>query len=358
MAMDQKAARKRPLKNKPLLQHDLIARQSAVRWAQSKRPVHNISQQFALKKLLQTYKRILLTLLVIVIAGCILYLYSTFGHHRNTRLPMRHYVILYPNDGVRIKQSLQPYYYMTRYAVANKDNYEAAKRLRIMNQRKQVLGKRSYYNQHQYAHAWEQDDFTSQLTSDSIMDQVCGPGFSHVYSSQEHLRQDLVHWCMLASQMQDAFVAFDVEPLEPLTRGLTGIVAQYITADGTAKEQMYSYLVLVPVHARMGSAERNQAEYRPPQSSKVPANVLFWIINNGSKLSASEYREALEVYMYSAVQLEQENWVIWQIVCDRDLRMKWNKTMRITATSCAKAMKLSDPTCCSIYDPEMDPMVK
>lgn len=301
-------------------------------------------QDRVLTDLIAKYTRVL-GVLALITTALILYYRPAVFFERRERLPMRHFVTLLP-EAVAVKRALPRFF--QNYAIANDQNLNARRILQEFHKKRRYITDTGRLKQGIMAHAWEHVDFERQLMGET-MDNACGQGFRALYydpsAAQLGLRDDLVYWCLLASQTHDAFFKYELRPEASLTRGVSGVAVRY--ADGTPR--IHASVLSLPI-----SKEAPQPGVPPERMSTVAIQMLHWLLKHREYVMEGDYRTAMEEFLYQLIAAEDDaNWVFLQAACTAEDRARLGELYRRVATECPADPVPDESTCCAMYDPNI-----
>ena len=210
---------------------------------------------------------------------------------------------MYPPN-VLLERDL-PLFFLT-YSIATPENKEARKAAkRIAASRKAV--KAGNGNLRVLLKAWDSSHVQKLLDR-----QICGMEFNQAYLStkSQERRDDLIMWCLLATEVVEGFFLESVDMLESsfILARQRGIVIQSASSDKRISTAYY-------LHPRNLEVESSMAT--------LPAEVLTWILANPEEVvpNLSEYRQMLQEYIHEAVFSERgtDNYLVLEEICQQTL---------------------------------------
>lgn len=257
---------------------------------------------------------------------------------------------LYPRD-LKIKPQTPRLF--RQYALKTEDNTAAVEALQHASAIREKATDKGIHRQQVQLHAWEFDDFFSQLPTDESQDNVCGRGFSAAYRNFAHLERaqtDMILFCLLALGTHDGILHWNTTIESSLTQGLKGLAAH-------SEGRLHSSFLLLPIlsQEQMDQQQKRKPDDPPlPPSTRLPALVNGWLIELGNSLGRipqdeNAYRNAIGTIMYQIVQTENGSWILWDAACTDSLRMANDAQYRRMATDCPH----DGVNCCSYYDTSM-----
>ncbi len=319
------------------------------------RKIVNDYQNSVLSGLAIRYTQFLLLLMLVGI-GLILYISPSYFlrfHDTRTKLPLRNLILLFPRD-MKVKANTPRLF--RNYALKTESNTAVVEALQHVSKIRERATDSGIYRQPVNLHAWEFDDFLSQLPTPESQDNVCGTGFASAYRNFAHLERaqtDMILFCLLALGTHDGLLHWNTTVEYSLTQGLKGLVAH-------SEGRIHSSFLLLPIlsQEQLDRQQKRQTDDPPvPPSTRLPVLTIYWLTELGNSLERipqdeNAYQNALGTFLYQIIQAEQKDsgsWVLLDAACTAPLRKVKDAQFRRVATDCPGV------NCCSYYDTSLQP---
>ncbi|GAX22980.1 hypothetical protein FisN_15Hh124 [Fistulifera solaris] len=320
------------------------------------RKIVNDYQNTALVGLAIRYTQFLLLLMLVGI-GLILYISPSYFlrfYDARTKLPLRNLIFLFPRD-MKVKANTPRLF--RNYALKTESNTAVVEALQRVSKIREIATDSGIYRQPVNLHAWEFDDFFSQLPTPESQDNVCGAGFAAAYRNFAHLERaqtDMILFCLLALGTHDGILRWNTTVEHSLTRGLKGLAAH-------SEGRIHSSFLLLPILSQEQldrQQKRQPNDPSVPPSTRLPVLTIYWLTELGNSLDRipqdeNAYQDALGTFLYQIIQAEQKesgSWVLLDAACTAPLREDHDAQFRRVATDCPGVQN-----CCSCYDTSLQP---
>jgi hypothetical protein len=148
----------------------------------------------------------------------------------------------------------------------------------------------------------------------------------------------------MQSGQHDGFVRWNVTVEASLTRGMQGVAGVYTDAVTGERKVRPSFLFL-PIRAP------KKDDQDTGLSTEVPFKIMNWLLDPANfQYTQEDYEKAL----YKFIKEEADRWVLLHAACKASERSTLDTTVRVVP-SVTTAVQVTWKTCCSIYDPQLQP---